>query len=221
MKKFFYLVITCFLLGSTWNMSHAKTYLYEDFYYGMSQQEVKKMISVYPSSNPDSCTAEGPVFVGEYQGIKVLNFDKKNRLKEVLLIFNLSEYPDETRPRYLNRRHDAMHEMNKFINNFATKIFFITHNQCGFMGMDFEEYKQGLRNNYMQYYAIGKNLYHNISTKYQTVSSFFKALPKQSRIIEVTYLGSFLMAKFTTFDRIYTKKSNLRDKVERLSRALQ
>ena len=221
MRKLFLLAATCLILAATCFDAHAKTYLFDDFYYGMSKQEIKKTVDLYPASSKEQCTAKAPFFAGEYQGMQAFVFDKKERLKEVLLIFNLSEYPDENRPRYLNRRHDACLELTKFINDFATKIFFITHTRCGFLGIDFEEYKQGLRSNYLQYYAIGKNLYHSIIKKNQTVLSFFKAIPKKSRIIEVTYLGDFLMAKFTTFGNVYTNKSNIKNKVERLSRALQ
>ena len=76
MKKIIFFILVYLLLPFT--AFAEKTYLFEDFYYGMTKKEVKEIEKLTETKDLSTYISEKYFYIKEYNFAKFFSFDKKN-----------------------------------------------------------------------------------------------------------------------------------------------
>lgn len=206
MKKII-LALFFILLGSSLCFAE-KTYLFENYYYGMTKTEIEKNETLFPIKGYPSSFLGEKYFYLENKNTKIylkffisLSFDEKQKLKGVSLQTDLSSLPDNYYGFDTNTY--ATYKVMEYINSFAVRFLYVMNDKA-FLSSNKEEFDNAIKNRRYLYYAIGKDLYKKISKKTDgTLQDFLKNIKKTNRVIEVSFLDNYLTINFKTFKDIY------------------
>lgn len=217
MKNF---IIVLFIILSIPSICFAeKTYLFEDFYYGMSRKEIEKSEKLTKVENQAFYYTERYFYIGDYSFGIYLNFDKNQNLKDISLFKDISNIPEKYSQ--INMEEYLNYKVMEYINSFATRFFYVM-NDMYYTSIKNNDFIKAIKRKNYFYYALGKDTYRNIKNKSDgTMSNFYKLIQKNNRIIEVSLIGDYLSINFKLFKDVYKDGEPLYIGVKRMNQSLQ
>ncbi len=216
MKKIIFFILVYLLLPFT--AFAEKTYLFEDFYYGMTKKEVKEIEKLTETKDLSTYISEKYFYIKEYNFAKFFSFDKKNRLISVSLMYDISSAPIKSgisKEEYIN------YITMEYINTFSTRFLHITGSGF-YQNIDRQTFSNAIINKFYFYYALGKDTFLTINKKSDgTLKNFIQNIKPNNRIIEVYLFDNYLSIEFKLFKDTYKEGEPLFIAIEKINRSRQ
>ncbi len=212
MKKIIFLL---FFLLIPFCANAQKTYLFENFYYGMSKSDIEKIEKIEPTKDTSCWISDKLFYIGKYEFNIFFTFDNRKKLKNITLFRQLitNNY---------NEKEFINYKVMEFVNSFSTKFFYFMDNNFFYNRADMQTFNNSIKNGLYFYYAIGKDTYIKIKNKSDgTFTGFINSIGKNYKIVEISFIKDCLSIDFKIFKDIYKKGEPLFEGAQYMKRMAQ